>query len=149
MKVRRLVGFLIAALFVLTTVVAFAAEESYVLIKDKNGVCKVIKSDHKTPATIAGPFKTKAEAEKAKEKECAKKPGESSKPVTPQKKDRGGLNWHPGLHCRPETSDTGRCVLAQSSCLVVPRRTAPQILQKRISLTSIETRKTILESSER
>ncbi|MDQ1240068.1 MAG: hypothetical protein QG577_2254 [Thermodesulfobacteriota bacterium] len=83
MKVRHFVGFLIAVIFVLTTAVAFAAEESYVLIKDKNGVCKVIKSDHKTPATIAGPFKTKAEAEKAKEKECAKKPSEPSKPASP------------------------------------------------------------------
>ncbi len=42
------------------------------VIKDKNGVCKIIKSDHKTPKTIAGPFKSKEEAEKAEAKECQK-----------------------------------------------------------------------------
>jgi len=72
MKARRLVGLFIAIIFVLTTVVAFAAGDSYVVIKDKKGVCKVIKAKEKTPATIAGPFKTKEEAQKAKEKECPK-----------------------------------------------------------------------------
>ena len=42
------------------------------VIKAKNGVCRVIKAKEKTPATIAGPFKTKEEAQKAKEKECPK-----------------------------------------------------------------------------
>ncbi len=82
-KARRLVGLFIAIIFVLTTVVAFAAGDSYVVIKDKNGVCKVIKAKDKTPATIAGPFKTKEEAEKAKEKECAKASSLPSKPSTP------------------------------------------------------------------
>ena len=72
MKVRRLVGLFIAIIFVLTTVIAFAAGDSYVVIKDKKGDCKVIKAKEKTPATIAGPFKTKEEAKKAKEKECPK-----------------------------------------------------------------------------
>ena len=39
---------------------------------DKNGVCKVIESDHKTPKTIAGPFKSKEEAEKARPKNVRK-----------------------------------------------------------------------------
>ncbi len=86
MKARRLIGFFIAIIFVLTTVVAFATGDSYVVIKDKNGVCKVIKAQEKTPATIAGPFKTEAEAEKAKEKECAKAPSQPSKPTTPPKR---------------------------------------------------------------
>jgi len=42
------------------------------IIKDKNGVCKVIQAKEKTPATIAGPYKTKSNAEKAKDKACAK-----------------------------------------------------------------------------
>lgn len=83
MKVRHLIGLFIAIIFVLTTVVAFAAD-SFVVIKDKNGVCKVIKAQEKTPATIAGPFKTHEEAEKAKEKECAKaSTSQPSKPATP------------------------------------------------------------------
>jgi gamma-glutamyltranspeptidase len=86
MKVRRLIGFFIAFIFVLTTVVAFAAGDSFVVIKDKNGVCKVIKAQEKTPATIAGPFKTKEEAQKAKEKECSKKSSEPTKPTTPPKR---------------------------------------------------------------
>jgi hypothetical protein len=86
MKARRLIGFFIAMIFVLTTVVAFAAGESYVVIKDKNGVCKVIEAKEKTPATIAGPFKTKEEAVKAKEKECAKSSSQPSKSTTPPKR---------------------------------------------------------------
>ena len=81
MKVRRLIHLFLGIVFVLTTVVAFAADESYVVIKDKNGVCKVIKAKDKTPATIAGPFKTKAEAQKAKEKECPKESSKQSKPT--------------------------------------------------------------------
>jgi len=85
MKARRLVGLFIAIIFVLTTVVAFAAGDSYVVIKDKKGVCKVIKAQEKTPATIAGPFKTKEEAKKAKEKECPKASSKPSKPGTSPK----------------------------------------------------------------
>ena len=80
MKARRLIGLFIAVIFVLTTVAAFAAGDNYVVIKDKRGVCKVIKAKEKTPATIAGPFKTKEEAVKAKEKECAKPGSKSGKP---------------------------------------------------------------------
>ncbi len=52
MKARRLVGLFIAIIFVLTTVVAFAAGDSYVVTKDKKGVCKVIKAKDKTPTTV-------------------------------------------------------------------------------------------------
>jgi hypothetical protein len=84
MKARRLIGFFIAMIFVLTTVAAFAAGDSYVVIKDKNGICKIIKAQEKTPKTIAGPFKTKEEAQRAKEKECAKaSTSQPSKPTTP------------------------------------------------------------------
>ena len=87
MKVRSVVGLFVAIIFVVATVTAFAAGDSYVVIKDKNGVCKVIKSDKKTPATIAGPFKTKEEAKKAKEKECSKtSTSHPSKPTAPPKR---------------------------------------------------------------
>jgi hypothetical protein len=82
MKVRRLVAYFIVIIFVLTTVVAFAAGDSYVVIKDKKGVCKVIKAQERTPATIAGPFKTKEEAKKAKERECPKASSTPGKPTT-------------------------------------------------------------------
>lgn len=79
MNSRRLVGLFVAIIFVLTTVTAFAAGDSFFVTKDKNGVCKVIKAKEKTPASIAGPFKTKDEATKAKEKECPKSSGKTSK----------------------------------------------------------------------
>ncbi len=70
---KKLVVFLMVAVFALVSGLAFAADK-YVVIKDKKGVCKVIKAKKdKTAKTIAGPFATKAEAQKAKEKECPKK----------------------------------------------------------------------------
>jgi hypothetical protein len=93
MKVRRLIGFFIAIIFVLTTIVAFAAGDSYFVIKDKNGVCKVIKAQEKTSTTIAGPFKTQAEAQNAMGQECpkvsskpSKSPTEPSKPTAKRSK---------------------------------------------------------------
>ncbi|MFA6221247.1 MAG: hypothetical protein WC647_02920 [Desulfomonilaceae bacterium] len=59
MKVRRLTGFFIAMIFVLTTVAVFAAGDSYFVIK------------------------TKEEAVKAKGKECAKASNQPSKPISP------------------------------------------------------------------
>ncbi|MGO8879095.1 MAG: hypothetical protein ACLPVO_06280, partial [Desulfomonilaceae bacterium] len=40
----------------------FAAAESWVVIKDKKGVCEVVAAQEKTTGIIAGPFKTKEEA---------------------------------------------------------------------------------------
>ena len=71
MKTRTIIAIMMALLLIMATVSAYAAE-SYVVIKDKNGVCKVIKAVEKTPKTIAGPFKSKEEAMKAKERECGK-----------------------------------------------------------------------------
>lgn len=48
----------------------FAAAESWVVIKDKKGVCQVELAQEKTTGIIAGPFKTKEEAKKAQAKEC-------------------------------------------------------------------------------
>jgi len=73
MKAKHFTGVVLVLVFGLISLLAFAAGESWVVIKDKNGVCKVIEAKEKTPATIAGPFKTKEDAEKAKAKECPKK----------------------------------------------------------------------------
>ena len=70
MKINRALVLLLAVAFGLIITVSLASAD-YVVLKDKNGICRVIQSDHKTPKTIAGPFKTKEEAVKAKEKECA------------------------------------------------------------------------------
>jgi len=72
MEIKRFTGVVLAVVFSLTAVFAFAAGGNWVVIKDKNGVCKVIEAKDKTPATIAGPFKSKEDAEKAKAKECPK-----------------------------------------------------------------------------
>jgi hypothetical protein len=72
LKVRHLIVVVLVAIFALTAVFSFAAEEPWFIIKDKNGVCKVIQAKEKTPATIAGPYKTQKNAEKAKDKACAK-----------------------------------------------------------------------------
>ena len=82
MRVRRLIGFFTAIIFVLTTIVAFAAGDSYFVIKDGNGVCKVIKAQEKTSATIAGPFNTQVEAQNAMGQECPKVSSKSSKSTT-------------------------------------------------------------------
>ncbi len=74
-------GFLIAVILILATGTAFRVGNSYVLIKDKNGVCRVIKASKKTPSTIAGPFKSKEVAERAKEKERPKASAQLSLPV--------------------------------------------------------------------
>jgi len=67
----------VAMAFLLVSVLAFAAEtakaKQWVVIKDVKGKCKVLETAKaKTDKTIAGPFVTKDEAQKAKEKECPK-----------------------------------------------------------------------------
>jgi len=58
MNSTRFVVLLLAVAFALTITVSLASAD-YVVIKDKNGICSVRESTHKTPKTIAGPFKTK------------------------------------------------------------------------------------------
>jgi hypothetical protein len=65
----------IAVLCLLVLVIAGTpclAADKWFVIKDVNDVCKVIEAKDKTPKTIGGPFNTKAEAEKAKDKLCPK-----------------------------------------------------------------------------
>lgn len=70
---KKLAALALAAILTLGTVCAWAAADKYVVVKDKNGVCRVMRATGKTPKTIAGPFDTKAEAVSAKERNCPKK----------------------------------------------------------------------------
>jgi hypothetical protein len=75
---KKILLLLVLAMFVFTSAAALAADQFFV-IKDKNGLCKVIKAKDKTPTTIAGPFKTKDEANKAKAEKCPKPPPKEKK----------------------------------------------------------------------
>ncbi|MDD3471615.1 MAG: hypothetical protein AB7V04_12745 [Desulfomonilaceae bacterium] len=70
---RFLTVVFVLAIFAATSVCAVAADKKWFLTKDKNGVCKVIQANDKTPTTIAGPFTKKSDAEKAKAEQCPKK----------------------------------------------------------------------------
>ncbi len=72
MKTQELTGLFIGAIILLTTVVAFASGDSWVVIKDKDNVCKVVKTQEKVANTIAGPFTAKEQAEEALAKACPK-----------------------------------------------------------------------------
>ena len=71
MKIKHIIAVMVATVFALTAVCVFAAEDPWFIIRDKNGVCKVIQAKEKTPATIAGPYETQKKADEAKGKECA------------------------------------------------------------------------------
>jgi colicin import membrane protein len=72
MKIKHIIVVMVATVFALTAVCVFAAEGPWFIIKDKNGVCKVIQAKEKTPATVAGPYETQKKADEAKGKECAR-----------------------------------------------------------------------------
>jgi hypothetical protein len=63
----------LALVFALVSTLALAQAKQWFVIKDKNGKCSVHQLKAKTDKTIAGPFATKDEAQKAKAKECPKK----------------------------------------------------------------------------
>lgn len=66
----------------------FASEKyRWYIIRGKDNVCRVIKADQKTPATIAGPFKTRENAQAAKEERCKGKRRGSKKKASTKKKD--------------------------------------------------------------
>ena len=81
---KRFLVIVILVLFALSPIVGIAAEKQYFVIKDKLGRCSVRLLEKKTEKAIAGPFATKAEAQKAKEKECpkAEKKPEKKAPAT-------------------------------------------------------------------
>ena len=75
-------GSVLKKIAVLTIVIIFAlgsglalaaAEKSWFVQKDKNGVCSVHQLKAKTDKTIAGPFPTKDAAMKAKTEKCPPK----------------------------------------------------------------------------
>lgn len=47
--------------------------KQYYVIKDSKGRCSIRQLEKKSPKSIAGPYATKDEAQKAKDKECPKK----------------------------------------------------------------------------
>jgi hypothetical protein len=71
--------------FVLMSGVALAQKKQWFVVKDVNGVCRVIEAKEKTPATIAGPFKTMEAAEKRKAKVCPKGAGQATEQLRPQR----------------------------------------------------------------
>jgi hypothetical protein len=86
---KKLLVFLAVTIFALTSTLGLAAGKSWFLIKDKNGVCKVIEAEKKTPKTIAGPFTSKDAAAKAKDKKCPAAPAKKAaakKKAAPKKK---------------------------------------------------------------
>ena len=91
---RRVTVLFLVIAFSLVSVLALAAADKWVVIKDKNGVCKVLKVKGKTPKTIAGPFDTEAQAKQAKEKMCpaaakpAKKKADTKKAGRHQEESR-------------------------------------------------------------
>jgi hypothetical protein len=84
----------VVIVFSLMSGVALAQKNHWFVVKDKNGVCKVIEAKEKTPATIAGPFKTKEEAEKRKAKDCPQGAGEATEQLRYQQEQ--------GQHKRPQ-----------------------------------------------
>ena len=83
---KKLLVFLTVVVFALTASFGLAAGKSWFIIKDKNGVCKVIEAEKKTPKTIAGPFASKDAAVKAKEKKCPAAPAKKADPKKSKKK---------------------------------------------------------------
>jgi hypothetical protein len=72
---KRIVVLAMGLVFLLSPLAVFAADQ-WAVIKDSKGICSVRKVKAKTAKTIAGPFASKAEAEKAKKEQCPPgKPG--------------------------------------------------------------------------
>ncbi|MGB9618754.1 MAG: hypothetical protein ACP5M0_12140 [Desulfomonilaceae bacterium] len=69
---NKLLILLVITLFCLVSAVALAAEKQWYVLKDSKGVCKVVQLKEKTPKAIAGPFASKADAQKAKAEACPK-----------------------------------------------------------------------------
>ena len=84
----------VVIIFSLMSGVALAQKKHWFVVKDKNGVCRVIEAKEKTPATIAGPFQTKVEAEKRKAKDCPTGVGQTTDRLRPRKSrpNRCGVN---------------------------------------------------------
>jgi FtsZ-interacting cell division protein ZipA len=85
----------VVILFSLMSGVALAQKKHWFVVKDKNGVCRVIEAKERTPATIAGPFKIKEEAEKRKAKDCPTGVGQTTDQLrAPQEQDEPMRRQH-------------------------------------------------------
>ncbi len=69
---KRIVVLIVGVMFAFASLPVMAADQ-WAVIKDTKGRCSVRKVVKKTEKTVAGPFATKAEAEKAKQEACPKK----------------------------------------------------------------------------
>jgi hypothetical protein len=112
-------GFLIAVILALSLGKQFAEGNSYVVIKDKNGVCRIVKGVKKTPSTIAGPFRTKELAKRAKEKESPKPAAQAILPVRDYVQLRLPVR-HYRIHVTNGTSATGRLAGDNAQVLTMP-----------------------------
>jgi hypothetical protein len=77
----------VVIIFSLVAGVALAEKKHWFVVKDKDGICKVIEVET-VPLplkTIAGPLKTMKEAEMIKAKECPKGTGPASQQLRPEK----------------------------------------------------------------
>jgi colicin import membrane protein len=79
MKIKHFIATIAVTIFALTSVCAFASEDPWFILKDKNDVCKIIQAKDKTPTAIAGPYETQKKAAEAKATECAKAVKEEKK----------------------------------------------------------------------
>ncbi len=69
---KHIVILVIVLAFAFAPSLALAAEKQWFVIKDKNERCSVRQLKGATEKTIAGPFATKDQAEKAKAEKCPK-----------------------------------------------------------------------------
>jgi TolA-binding protein len=69
----------VVILFSLMSGVALAQKKHWFVVKDNNGMCKVIEAQ-----AISGPFKTMEQAEKRKAKDCPKGSGQATEKLRPQ-----------------------------------------------------------------
>ncbi len=69
---KKLTVFTFLVAFVFCASVGLAAGMKWFVIKDVNGVCKVIQAKAETPKTVGGPFSSKAAAMAGKAKACKK-----------------------------------------------------------------------------
>jgi hypothetical protein len=68
----------VVVVFSLMSGIALAAKTKWFVVKDKDGMCRVMEA-----GTVAGPFKTMEDAEKRKAKDCAKGAGQPTEQLRP------------------------------------------------------------------
>ena len=70
---KQIIVFLIVAIWCIGGMCgnAIAKKWKWYIVKSKDGVCRVIEADAKTPQTIGGPYKSEKNARAAKSEVCA------------------------------------------------------------------------------